>query len=136
MQRVSESMLTAPRFVAMIFGRPMRVPLNHPLDMSGTFVHANGVQPHKLQFFEESCSLYKILGDILATFYTRLPEREEQSATQTELLSHLTRLDDRLTAWHAAVPDHLRSPVRDQSETASHADAIVFARQANILHSR
>jgi hypothetical protein len=129
-------MLIEHRFVAMIFGRPMRVPPNHSLDISGTNIHANGVQPHKLRFFEDSCSLYEILGDILATFYTRLPEREEHSTTQTEQLTHLTRLDDRLTAWHAAVPDYLRSTVRDKSEIASHADAVVFARQANILHSR
>jgi hypothetical protein len=129
-------MLIELRFVAMIFGRPMRVPLNHSLDMSGTNIHANSVQPHKLRFFEDSCGLHEILGDILATFYTRLPEREQHSTTKNELLNHLTRLDDRLTAWHAAVPDYLRSPVRDKSEIASHADAIVFARQANILHSR
>lgn len=120
----------------MIFGRPMRTPFDQAYDISTPLSPTSAMQPHKLRFFEEFSALHEILADILSTFYTRLSDKDEQTTSQLEQLDHLTRLDRRLSAWHADVAPYLRFPILNRPESDVHSDSFALARQANVLYLR
>ena len=97
--------------------------------------------PSRLEFFLQSLKLYEIMEELLNATNSKITRQNVPSKASGVLsfrcahATPLTEIDDKLVAWEAELPDHLRR-LPDLQSLAGPSSVNVFYRQAVILRQR
>lgn len=84
-------------------------------------------KPAIIAFFVKALELYGIVGDILQDLYVTSGESQRSKAS---ILMSVLGFDDRLTAWDASLPEHLRP------NTSTVIENDMYRRQMIVLRIR
>lgn len=154
LRRVWHACILMDRVLAMTYGRPTMIsqvvasvtPLPLPIDeeelsMGTAEKDATSSSPSRLEFFLHSLKLYEIMEELLNATNSNIIRQNTPSKASGVLgfcsahATPLTEIDDKLAAWEAELPDHLRRLPNLQSPADS-PSVNVFYRQAVILRQR
>lgn len=153
-RRVWHACILMDRVLAMTYGRPTMIsqavasatPLPLPIDeedlsMGTTQKELTSPSPSRLEFFLQSLKLYEIMEELLNATNSKITRQNVPSKASGVLsfrcahATPLTEIDDKLVAWEAELPDHLRR-LPDLQSLAGPSSVNVFYRQAVILRQR
>jgi hypothetical protein len=154
LRRVWHACILMDRVLAMTYGRPTMIsqavasvtPLPLPIDeenlsMGTALKDVDSSPPTRLEFFLHSLKLYEIMEELLNATNSNII-RQNAPAKPSGVLGFrsahatpLTEIDDKLVAWEAELPDHLRR-LPDLQSPARSSSVNVFYRQAVILRQR
>jgi hypothetical protein len=154
LRRVWHACILMDRVLAMTYGRPTMIsqavasvtPLPLPIDdqdlsVGTTQRELTSSSPSRLEFFLHSLKLYEIMEELLNATNSNIIRQNVPSKASGILsfrsahATSLTEIDDKLVAWEAELPNHLRR-LPDLQSPAGPSSVNVFYRQAVILRQR